>query len=67
MFMKKFIKVLGIVAILGSLGIASTGSSDVVGVSSENSVEDITTVQMCDAIMRVLGVCRSSQTLSPEK
>jgi len=65
--MKKFIKVLGIVAILGSLGIASTGSSDVVGVSSEKSVEDITTVQMCDAIMRVLGVCRSSQTLSPEK
>jgi hypothetical protein len=64
MFMKKFIKVLGIVAILGSLGIASTGSSDVVGVSSENSVEDITTVnEWCDPIMRILGACKSGEIL----
>jgi len=63
--MKKFIKVLGIVAILGSLGIASTGSSDVVGVSSEKSVKDITSTGLrhCDPILRILGYCKSSETL----
>ena len=61
--MKKFIKVLGIVAILGSLGIASTGSSDVVGFSTSKG-EDITTTQfVCDPLWRLLGACRSSETL----
>jgi hypothetical protein len=60
MFMKKFIKVLGIVAILGSLGVASTSSID----TSKRKTEDITTVQWgCDALLRYLGVCRSSEVL----
>jgi hypothetical protein len=64
MFMKKFIKVLGIVAILGSLGIASTTLSTS-GVS-ESQIEDITTVDNCDALLRMLGACRSTVTLSQD-
>ena len=67
MFMKKFIKVLGIVAILGSLGIASTGSSDVVGVStSKGKSITIDQERHCDFILRLMGMCRSTQTLPSE-
>jgi len=65
MFMKKFIKVLGIVAILGSLGIASTTLST----SGVSESKNITTVQRghCDPLEHLMGWCRSSQTLSSLK
>ena len=65
--MKKIIKIVGIIAIMGSVGVASTNFSDVVGVS-KSGVEDITTVQWgCDPILRMMGFCRSSETLPTDK
>ena len=56
--MKKIIKVIGIVAILGSLGLASTTLSTT-GVKSK----DNTTVSHCDPLEQLMGMCRSSETL----
>ena len=58
--MKKIIKAIGIIAILGSVAVASTSS--VTTEVSKKEVKDATTVQFCDALMRLMGICRSSQT-----
>ncbi len=61
--MKKIIKAIGIIAILGSLGVASTTLSDTTTVT-KSKTKDITTVQGCDPLEHLMGMCRSSQTLN---
>jgi len=60
--MKKIIKAVGVIVILGSVAIASTSSVATTGVS-KSKTKDATTIQYCDPIEHLMGMCRSSQTI----
>jgi len=60
--MKKFIKAVGIIAVLGSVAIASTSIVET-GVTLDKK-KDATTVNACDPILHLMGICRDSQPLT---
>ena len=61
--MKRFIKLMSAMLVLGAVATAST-----VGGNPEVSMKDMTTVSdsggnHCDAIERILGLCKSSEDI----
>ena len=68
--MKKIIKILGAVVVLGSVVMASNSTSSTLTVEALNT-NKVTTISTdtsyyCDAMERLMGMCRSSQALPLE-
>lgn len=68
--MKKIIKIVGAVVVLGSVAMASNSTSSTLTVEALNT-NKVTTISTdtswyCDGMERLMGICRSSQTLPLE-
>jgi len=60
------ITLISAVLVLGAVATASTTVNSNIGISTQKSILEnnpTTVTQHCDAIERILGLCRSSQTL----
>jgi len=59
---KKFIKLMSVILVLGAVATASNFSSNLEASITKNS-NPITTLDHCDPYERLLGMCRSSQDI----
>lgn len=62
--MKKIIKIVGVISILGTMAVASTPTSSIStmeGLNTKVNTTSMDTSWYCDPIERLMGMCRSSQ------
>ena len=64
--MKRFIKLMGVVLVLGAVATASTLGGNPEVLVQKNNPTDVKD-GACDPLMRLLGMCRSSENILEQK